>query len=110
MSKQTIITSKWLSSTAKAAIQHALAFEAIPGPPGQGLPLLGHTLMTQKPHGFGKAWLNIKEMQQKYSKEDDKLMRFISRVFNPKTGKCVILFDPQDVEHVYRHEGKYPNR
>lgn len=110
LSKHKVLQTKWLS-TAASAIQHAAPYDKIPGPPGQGLPLLGHTLLTsKKPHGFGKAWLNMKEIQQKYLKPDDKLIRFNSRVFNPKTGNCVFLLDPQDVEHVYRHEGKYPNR
>jgi hypothetical protein len=29
---------------------------------------------------------------------------------NGINGKVVVLFDPNDVEQVYRHEGKYPLR
>lgn len=86
-------------------------YENIPGPPGQGWPFVGHTLMFMKnPHGFEKSWLNLKEVQQKYLKKNDKLIKFHSPIFNPDTGKVIFLLDPNDIEQVYRHEGKYPNR
>lgn len=86
-------------------------FESIPGPPGNGLPFLGHThLLLKKPHGFGKSWMNVKEMVQKYDAQGAKLLRFRSPILNPDNGYVVFLLDPQDVGQVYKHEGKYPKR
>ena len=63
------------------------------------------------PTGIGKSWENLKECRNKFLKEDDKLMRLNLPPFNPEgQGKFVFLLDPNDVEQVYRHEGKYPSR
>jgi hypothetical protein len=87
------------------------SFEAIPGPPGNGLPILGHMLeLFAKPAGFEKSWKNLKIMQSKYLTKEDKIMRLHAPMMNPKNGKVLVLFDVDDVEHVYRHEGKYPTR
>ena len=87
-------------------------FESIPGPPGSGLPFIGHTnLFGKKPAGIGKSWENLKECRNQFLKEDDKLMRLNLPPFNPEgQGKFVFLLDPNDVEQIYRHEGKYPSR
>ena len=51
-------------------------YHEIPGPPGKGLPFIGHyNLLSKKPHGLEKAWLNMEILQQKYLKDHDKLMR-----------------------------------
>ena len=61
--------------------------------------------------GIGKSWENLKECRNKFLKEDDKLMRLNLPPFNPEgQGKFVFLLDPNDVEQIYRHEGKYPSR
>ena len=76
-----------------------------------GLPFFGHLkLMYKKPAGFAKSWLNLKEIRSQYCTEQDKLLRLNLPPLNPINGKVVILFDPNDVEQVYRHEGKYPFR
>lgn len=86
-------------------------YEDIPGPPGKGLPFIGHLHMIyKKPNGFGKSWNNLKDLREKYLKDGDKLMRFHSKNFNPKNGRLVVLLDPKDVEVIYRNEGKYPSR
>ena len=52
------------------------SFEDIPGPPGNGLPFIGHShLYLKKPHGFARSWNNVKSLTEKYLKDDDKLMR-----------------------------------
>ena len=83
-----------------------------PGLPGKGLPYIGHMhLVTKKPHGVGKSWLNLELLIQKYLKGEDKLFRMNSGMFNPEgDGRFVILLDPNDVEKAHKHEGKYPSR
>ena len=95
-----------------SAVINAKPFKDIPGPPGNGLPVIGHmNLVTKKPHGIGKSWLNIEILIKKYLENDDKLLRISSGTLFPGTeGRYVILLDPSDVEHVHRNEGKYPNR
>ena len=86
-------------------------FESIPGPSNKGLPLIGHMKMLyKKPAGFAKSWLNLKEMKDNFTQNGDKLLRLNLPVLNPKNGKVVVLLDPADIEHVHRHEGKYPYR
>ena len=87
-----------------------LPFDSIPGPPGKGLPFIGHVnLYIKKPHGLKKSWKNLKEIRKQYLKEDDKLLRLHLPPFCP-SGNVVLLLDPADVEDMYRHEGKYPYR
>ena len=75
------------------------------------MPLLGHMkLLYKKPAGFAKSWLNLKEIRSKYCSEQDKLLRLNLPILNPINGNVVILFDPNDVQIAYRHEGKYPFR
>ena len=76
------------------------------------MPFIGHTnLFGKKPAGIGKSWENLKECRNQFLKEDDKLMRLNLPPFNPEgQGKFVLLLDPNDVEQIYRHEGKYPSR
>ena len=83
-----------------------------PGLPGKGLPYIGHMhLVTKKPHGVGKSWLNLELLIQKYLKGEDKLFRMNSGMFNPEgDGRFVILLDPNDVEKAHKNEGKYPSR
>ena len=88
-------------------------FDDIPGPSGKGLPFLGHSLLfTKKPAGFGKSWENVKALKAQYLKDNDTMLKLYSPLLNPKpnNGYVIMLFDPDDVEIVYRNEGKYPNR
>ena len=102
-----IFARKFLSTAANVQ-----PFENIPGPPGNGLPFLGHANhLFKKPEGFKKSWVNINRMKEKYLKDHDKLIRLNLPPINPKHGgKCLILLDPNDVEKVHRNEGKYPTR
>lgn len=87
-------------------------YEVIPGPQGQGWPLIGHLdLYLKKPNGYKKGWKNILAMKQKFLKPEDKLMKLHLPNFNGEhKGRVVVLFDPKDIELVYRNEGKYPYR
>ena len=87
-------------------------FESIPGPPGNGLPFIGHSnLYTKKPAGIGKTWENLKDIKKQYLNENDKLMRLNLPPFNLEgKGRFLLLLDPNDVELAYRNEGKFPNR
>lgn len=86
-------------------------YEAIPTPSNVSLPLLGQMqVVLKKPAGFGQAWKTFLELKKKYVPDDVSMLRLHLPLFNEITGKVVILFDPVDVETVYRHEGKYPNR
>ena len=87
-------------------------FESIPGPPGRGWPFIGHmNEMFKNPAGFGKSWMNMKELRKKYLKEEDKLLRLHLPFFNyDNDGRFVLLLDPDDIKQVYRHEGKHPAR
>ena len=63
------------------------------------------------PTGISKSWKNLKEIRNQFLKEDDKLLKLNLPPFNPEgKGKFVLLLDPNDVEQIHRHEGKYPNR
>ncbi len=88
-----------------------MPFEAIPGPPGKGLPFVGHlNHLMKQPGGFKKSWLNVQDMASKYANDQDKLLRLNLPLFNPKNGKVLVLLDSKDVETAYRNEGKYPDR
>ena len=86
-------------------------FETIPGPKGKGLPILGHSNeLLKKPHGFGKAWKNVQRLKEAYCGQVP-LLRFHVPLVNPKgNGNLVYLFESEDIQQVYRHEGKYPTR
>ena len=98
-------------------------FQDIPGPPGKGLPFLGHmTEVFGKPHGMFKSWENIKELKSKLMAENEmagKLLKLYLPLMNMpskegdekfSTGWVVILLDPKDIPVVYQNEGKYPFR
>ena len=87
-------------------------FEAIPGPKGKGLPVIGHlNQLIQKPFGFAKGWKNIERMKNTYCEPGQvPLLRVNVPLINPVNGNIVYLFNPEDVQQVYRHEGKYPTR
>ena len=91
---------------------NAQPFENIPGPPGNGLPFIGHmNLYMKKPAGLGKSWENLRNIKEKHLKHDEKLLRLNLPPFNPGNGgRVLVLLDPNDVGHILRHEGKYPNR
>ena len=79
-------------------------FESIPGPPGNGLPLIGHAnLLAKKPAGIGKRWKNLKDIKKQFLNENDKLIRLNLPPFNPEgKGRVILLLDPNDVEQAYR--------
>nr|AKH03539.1 cytochrome P450 3078B1 [Paracyclopina nana] len=86
-------------------------FEEIPGPPGKGFPILGHShLLLKKPHKFGKAWENVRALKKQYLREGDKMLRMHSPLFNPPHGNILFIFDPQLYQEMLTHEGKYPCR
>ena len=92
-------------------VQEVQPYENIPGPPGNGLPFIGHmNLYVKKPAGIGKSWENLKDIIDTYLSKDDKLFKLYMPGFNTDNGKFVLLLDPKDVEHIHRNEGKYPNR
>ena len=76
----------------------------IPGPPGNGLPFIGHSnLYVKKPAGIGKSWENLKNIKKQFLNENDKLMRLNLPPFNPEgKGRFLLLLDPNDVEQAYR--------
>lgn len=100
------------NNSSSSAVTNVKPYHEIPGPPGKGLPFIGHmNLTSKKPHGLGKFWLNMEILQQKYLKDHDKLMRLNLGKVNPDgDGRYVLLYDPTDVEKVHRNEGKYPTR
>ncbi len=85
-------------------------FEAIPTAPGGQTPILGHipTLFRTK-YGFGKSWMNFKDLKAKYAKNDN-IMRFRVPLYNRRNGNLVVLFESNEIETIYRAEGKYPFR
>ena len=101
-----------LKNNSTSAVANVKPYHEIPGPPGKGLPFIGHmNLVSKKPHGLEKVWLNMEILQQKYLKDHDKLMRLNFGILNPDgDGRYVLLYDPTDVEKVHRNEGKYPKR
>lgn len=78
----------------------ARPFSAIPGP--KGLPLIGSLLDYSRFGRFSFERMHIGKLEnyQKYGK-----------IYREKIGRYIVqLFDPLDIEKVYRAEGKYPLR
>lgn len=67
-------------------------------------------IFVQKPAGFSKSWVNLKNLQLEYCSKDEKLLRLNLPFLNHINGQTVVLLDPKDVRTVYRNEGKYPYR
>ena len=87
-----------------------LPFEAIPAMP-KGLPILGNFDILMKPHGIARAGDNLIELMEKHHPGEVGLLRANSKLVNPYgDGDMVFVLRPEDVQTVYRHEGKYPHR
>ncbi len=66
--------------------------------------------LVQKPGGFGKVWKNLLTFKETHGKPDVPLLRFHSHLLSPRTGRFLVIYDVHDIEHVYRAEGKHPER
>ena len=98
------------TATSEQEIREARPFDSIPTIPGGWLPILGHVpVLFRTKYGFGKSWMNFRDLRDKYAK-DDNILRFNVPLYNKRNGKLVVLFESTEVEKIYRAEGKYPYR
>ena len=85
-------------------------FEEIPSIP-KGWPILGNFDVMLKPHGIARAAENLDILMEKHNPGEVGLLRANSKLMNPYgNGDIVFVMRPEDVQTVYRHEGKYPHR
>ena len=82
----------------------AKSFDEMPGP--KGLPLIGTLLDYTKDLGGGvRAYQRMHEMQQQRVQEYGPIFR--EKIFDRQT---VTISNPDDVEYLFRNEGKWPQR
>lgn len=107
-----------MSTTAAAASSAAVKpFESIPELPGRKLPYFGHMLVMirmsseSKANGLEKAWKSWRLIQRKFVDADGaNMIRMTMPPIVSPNPEFLHVFDPADVETVYRNEGKYPFR
>ena len=95
--KQILIRSK--ETQAVRDVPELNPYAKIPGP--RGLPVIG-TLLEYARDGGYKRW---HEIQQERCREFGSIYREDIMSF-----KTVTISDPDDIENLFRHEGKYPTR
>ena len=99
--KQTVLC---LAHTQTVQETSAKSFDKIPGP--KGLPLLGTFLDYTKDLGGGvRGYQRMHEMQQQRVQQYGPIFR--EKIFNHQT---VTISNPNDVEYLFRNEGKWPRR
>ena len=82
----------------------AKSFDEMPGP--KGLPLIGTLLDYSKDLGGGmRGYQRMHEMQQQRAQQYGPIFR--EKIFNRQT---VTISNPNDVEYLFRNEGKWPRR
>ena len=95
-----------LCSAHTQAVQEtsAKSFDEMPGP--KGLPLIGTFLDYTKDLGGGvRGYQRMHEMQQKRVQQYGPIFR--EKIFDRQT---VTISNPDDVEYLFRNEGKWPRR
>ncbi|KAK2559629.1 Cytochrome P450 10 [Acropora cervicornis] len=82
----------------------AKSFDEMPGP--KGLPLIGTLLDYSKDLGGGmRGYQRMHEIQQQRAQQYGPIFR--EKIFNRQT---VTISNPNDVEYLFRNEGKWPRR
>ena len=82
----------------------AKSFDEMPGP--KGLPLIGTFLDYTKDLGGGvRGYQRMHEMQQQRAQQYGPIFR--EKIFDRQT---VTISNPNDVEYLFRNEGKWPRR
>ena len=99
--KQTVLCSAHTQTVQETS---AKSFDEMPGP--KGLPLLGTFLDYSKDLGGGvRGYHRMHEMQQQRVQQYGPICR--EKIFNHQT---VTISNPNDVEYLFRNEGKWPRR
>ena len=108
-----LVRSQSTSAAQTSEKRHLKHYDKIPSFP-RGLPYIGNFVrISDKPHGWAQCHLNLAKFKAQYDTQNVGMLRAHSKLMNeddPDGGKMLVLFDPDDLEKVYRNEGKYPSR
>ena len=84
-------------------------YDEIPTVSDRDWPVVGHLPSLMK-KGVAQHWKRLMEMKQDHVPEEINMIRLNLPAMNPANGRVQYIFDPQDVETVYRNDGQYPDR
>ena len=100
------------SSVISPIIQESKGFQDIPAIPYGKVPIIGNGWqLAKQPAGKEQFWKNVLELRAKYLTENDTIMRLNLPLLNPSgKGRCVWIFNAEDVERLFQFEPKYPTK